>query len=44
MQRTTDEEIGHLRLDVRAKHDEAKRVQHLYEDNMLIVKEVKMEN
>lgn len=40
----TDEEIGHLRIGVRAKDDEVKRVTHLYEDNLILVKECKMEN
>lgn len=44
LQKVTDEEIGHLRIGVRGKDDETKRVTHLYEDNMILVKETKMEN
>jgi hypothetical protein len=40
----TDEEIGHLRIGSRGKDDEVKRVTHLYEDNLILVKECKMEN
>lgn len=40
----TDEEIGHLRIAARGKDDEVKRVTHLYEDNLVLVKECKMEN
>jgi len=40
----TDEEIGHLRIGTRSKDDEVKRVTHLYEDNLITVKECKMEN
>jgi len=40
----TDEEIGHLRIGTRGKDDEVKRVTHLYEDNLILVKECKMEN
>jgi len=44
MQKITDEEIGHLRIGTRSKDDEIQRVIHLYEDNMILVKETKMEN
>lgn len=44
LQKVTDEEIGHLRIGVRGKDDEVKRVTHLYEDNLILVKECKMEN
>jgi progesterone-induced-blocking factor 1 len=44
MQRIGDEEVGHLRVGGRAKDEEIKRVSHLYEDNMVLVKEVKLEN
>lgn len=44
LQKQGDEELGHLKLEVRAKQDELVRVTHLYEDNMILVKEVKMEN
>ena len=40
----TDEEIGHLRISTRARDDEVNRVTHLYEDNLILVKETKMEN
>lgn len=40
----TDEEIGRLRISTRAREDEVQRVTHLYEDNMVLVKETKMEN
>lgn len=29
---------------MRARHDEVTRVRHLYEDNLVLVKEVKIEN
>ena len=44
MQKITDEEIGHLRISTRAREDEVQRVTHLYEDNMILVKETKMES
>ena len=44
MQKTTDEEIGHLRIASRAKDNEVQRVTHLFEDNMVLVKETKMES
>lgn len=44
LQRVTDEEIGHLRIGTRSKEDEVQRVTHLYEDNLIIVKETKIEN
>jgi progesterone-induced-blocking factor 1 len=37
-------ELGQLKLDVRAKHDEVVRIRHLYEDNLILVKETKLEN
>ena len=43
-QKTSDEELGHLRVGTRAKEEEIQRVTHLYEDNMILVKETKMEN
>lgn len=36
--------MGHLKLDVRSKQDCATRIQHLYEDNLILVKETKLEN
>lgn len=36
--------MGHLKLDVRSKQDAVNRIQHLYEDNLLLVKETKLEN
>jgi progesterone-induced-blocking factor 1 len=44
MQKVTDEEIGHLRIATRGRENEIQRVTHLYEDNLLLVKETKMEN
>lgn len=44
LQRTGDEEIGRLKLAVIAKGDELQRVSHLYEDNMSLVKELRLEN
>jgi progesterone-induced-blocking factor 1 len=44
LQKTGDEEMGHLKLDVRSKQDAVNRIQHLYEDNLLLVKETKLEN
>jgi hypothetical protein len=42
LQKVTDEEIGHLRIGSRAKEEEVTRVTHLYEDNMILVKETVM--
>ena len=36
--------MGQLKLDVRAKEDAKLRIQHLYEDNLILVKETKLEN
>lgn len=44
MQKSTDEEIGNLRVSLRARDEETQRVTHLYEENMLLVKETKMES
>ena len=33
-----------MKLDVRSRHDEVTRVRHLYEDNLVLVKETKLEN
>lgn len=33
-----------MRLEVRLKTDEVMRITHLYEDNLLLVKELKLEN
>jgi progesterone-induced-blocking factor 1 len=44
LQKTTDEEIGLLRVSTRAKEEEIVRVSHLYEENMILVKETKMES
>lgn len=43
LQKATDEEVGHLRIQTRSKDDEINRVTHLYEDNLVLVKETKME-
>jgi hypothetical protein len=44
MQKSTDEELGYLRVGGRGKEAEITRIQNLYEDNMILVKETKMEN
>jgi progesterone-induced-blocking factor 1 len=44
LQKNTDEEIGLLRIASKSKEEEVMRVRHLYEDNMVLVKETKMEN
>ncbi len=44
LQKAGDEEMGHLKLDVRSKQDTVSRIQHLYEDNLMLVKETKLEN
>ena len=44
LQRSGDEEIGTLKLASKSKADELVRVTHLYEDNMVLVKELKLEN
>ena len=44
MQKATDEELGYLRIGARAKDEEVNRVTHLYEDNLILVKETKMES
>jgi len=44
LQRAGDDELGHLKLQVRSRGDELQRINHLYEDNMMLVKELKMEN
>lgn len=43
-QKNTDEEIGHLRVQARSRDDEVQRVTNLYEDNMVLVKETKLES
>jgi progesterone-induced-blocking factor 1 len=44
LQKATDEEIGHLRVQARSRDDEVQRVTNLYEDNMVLVKETKLES
>jgi progesterone-induced-blocking factor 1 len=44
LQKNGDQELGQLKLDVRSRHDEVTRVRHLYEDNLVLVKETKLEN
>lgn len=44
LQKQCDEEVGRLKLAVLAKSDEQQRVMHLYEDNMVLVKELRVEN
>lgn len=43
LQKNTDEEVGHLRIQTRSRDDEINRVTHLYEDNLVLVKETKLE-
>ena len=44
LQRSCDEEIGKLKLSLVSKSDETLRIMHLYEDNMVLVKDLKLEN
>lgn len=44
MQKNGDLEIGQLKLEVRSKHDQVSRINNLYEDNLFLVKESKLEN
>ena len=44
MEKVADEEIGKLKMQVISKSDELQRVMHLYEDNMVLVKELKIEH
>ncbi|CDW86764.1 UNKNOWN [Stylonychia lemnae] len=44
LQKTADEEIGRTKLAVASRGDECQRIRHLYEDNMLLVKDLKIEN
>ncbi len=44
IEKLSDAELQQTRLDVRLKSDELMRITHLYEDNMLLVKELKVEN
>lgn len=44
LQRQGDEEIGLLRIQTKSKAEESMRVQNLYDDNMMLVKETKLEN
>lgn len=44
LQKNGDLELGHLRLEARAKQDQATRIEHLYQDNLILVKETKLEN
>lgn len=44
LQKQCDEEIGRLKLAVLSRVDELQRVQHLYEDNLVMVKTLKIEN
>ena len=44
LQKQCDEEIGRLKLAVLSKSDELQRVMHMYEDNLSLVKELKVEN
>ena len=43
LQRAGDDEIGSLKLAVRSKSDEFTRIQNLYEDNLALVKELKLQ-
>ena len=44
LQKQCDEEIGRLKLAVLSKSDELQRVMHMYEENLVQVKELKIEN
>jgi progesterone-induced-blocking factor 1 len=44
IERMVDEEIGDVKLELRLKRDEVQRVTHLYEENLSLVKELKLEN
>ena len=44
IERMVDEEIGDVKLELRLKRDEAQRITHLYEENLSLVKELKLEN
>lgn len=44
IEKLSDQELGGLRLEVRMKTDELMRVTHLYEDNLMLLKEIKVEN
>ena len=44
LQKQCDEEIGRLKLAVLSRGDELQRVTHLYEDNLTLVKELKLDN
>jgi len=44
IEKLADQEVGQLWLDIRLKTDEVMRITHLYEDNLLLVKELKIEN
>jgi hypothetical protein len=44
IEKLSDHELGSLRLEVRMKSDELMRITHLYEDNLMFVKELKVEN
>ena len=44
LQKNADLELGALKLEARSKQDQVTRVSHLYEDNLLLVKECKLEN
>ena len=44
LQKNGDLEIGQLKLEVRSKQDQVSRINNLYEDNLILVKECKLEN
>ena len=44
LQKNGDLENGSLKLEARSKQDQVLRIKHLYEDNLLLVKESKLEN
>lgn len=44
IEKLSDQEVGSTKLDLRMKSDELMRVTHLYEDNLMLVKELKVEN
>ena len=44
LQKCGDEEVSMLKVEARSKGDELTRVRNMYEDNMVAIKEAKLEN
>lgn len=44
VERKANDEISEMNLELRMKRDEVERITHLYEDNLILVKELKGEN